>query len=183
MCNSPFPGCNRNRENIHAQTGSHRRPHRSAQTTRHRLRHTRRQAPGFRRPGAYLGPQTLLRPLPASRSTRLEDVGDAATMDISEARSLAADMLAAIRRGRKHAPPARRDRVRSSGGGTVPELRTELEGRHPQGQPDLLPQPDPALVRRRADRRDHAGRRSAVVRLPPRKRRRPQIGRRRFFPS
>ena len=49
ICNSLFPGCNRNRENMNAQNHPHRRPRQSAAPAQDRIRHTRLQAPRLRR--------------------------------------------------------------------------------------------------------------------------------------
>ena len=71
--NPLFPGCNRNRETANDQTRPHRRPRDRAEAPQRRTRHPRRQAQGLRRPCPALGPQALLRPLPAPRRAGLED--------------------------------------------------------------------------------------------------------------
>ena len=68
-----FPGCNRNRECRIVKDQPHRRPNRRAPSTQDPLRTPRRQAQELRRQGDALGPQALLRSLPAQGGTRLED--------------------------------------------------------------------------------------------------------------
>ena len=124
---------------------------------------------GLRRQGPALGRQALLHPQPARRSTNLEDARPSRLHRRGRgprARKNPAGLHPDGKRRRDRG--GARNPVRDGRRRSVPPLRPELESVHAQGQPGLLPQADPALVRGTSDHRHHRPRRSAVVRVSPR---------------
>ena len=89
---------------------------------------------------------------------------DADTVTVVQARQRARVMLAAYRNGESTEPGDREGHtLRDCRIGSLCPLRTTLEARHAQGQPDLFSSADPALLRGPHDQRHHpAGCRSLV---------------------
>ena len=168
MRNSRFPGCNRNREKVHAQGHPDRRSRQGAAAAQDRLRYPRRQAQGLRRPGAPLGPQAILRPLPASGRTRLEDrrrrhghgCGRGAVLRGANPRRDPA--------GRGPAPRSRRDPLRGRRRDRIRALPEALEAGNARCQPVLPKEPDPAPLPGTASRRHRPAGCPRLVRLAAR---------------
>ena len=99
MRNSRFPGCNRNRENMHGPNHPHRRPYRALRPRKIAYDIRDGKLGGF---GVRVLPSGRKRFFVHSqhRGDRVWKIlGDAATMSVDEARSSAVRTLAAIRRG------------------------------------------------------------------------------------
>ena len=153
---------------MHGPNRPHRRPYRGASTPQDRLRHSRRQTRRLRCPGPALRPQTLLRSLPASRRTHLED--RRRRSDHERERSTVArranDRRDPARRG--SAPRSRRDPLRGYRRDRVRALRGSLEAANAGGEPVLSEKPDPAPFRGPRDRRHRSAGCPGLVRFSPR---------------
>ena len=114
------------------------------------------------------GPQTLLRPFPASRRTHLED--RRRRSDHERERSTVArranDRRDPARRG--SAPRSRRDPLRGRRRDRVRALRGSLEAANAGGEPVLSEKPDPAPLPGKASRRHRPARCPRLVRLAAR---------------
>ena len=168
MRNSRFPGCNRNRENLHGPNRPHRRPYRRASTPQDRLRHSRRQAQGLRRPGAPLRPQTLLRPFPTSGRPSLEDPRRRSRYERGRS---AVECRANPRRDparRGPTPRSRRDPLRGRRRDRVRTIPAALEVGNAGCQPVLPEEPDPAPLPGTASRRHRPAGRPGLVRIAAR---------------
>ena len=168
MRNSRFPGCNRNRENMHGPNHPHRRPYRGASTPQDRLRHSRRQTRRLRCPGPALRPQTLLRPFPASGRPSLEDPRRRGHYECGRS---AVECRANSRRDptwRGPAPRSRRDPLRGRRRDRFRTIPEALEAGNARCQPVLPEEPDPAPLPGTASRRHRPAGRPRLVRLAAR---------------